>query len=92
LPGCESGIVSNIETATQTVPNAGVEGFLLGSVPDFLIEPEAAPVLTVPAFANDLYASQVCPRTDHLVSAAWAAPAGSLSFSGATASLRGVFR
>ena len=59
LPGFESGIVSNIETATQTVLNAGVQGFLLGSVPDFLIEPSAAPVLTVQDFANQLYASQI---------------------------------
>jgi lysophospholipase L1-like esterase len=58
LPGFENGIVSNIETATQTVLNAGVQGFLLGSLPDFLIEPSAAPVLTVPDFANQLYASQ----------------------------------
>jgi lysophospholipase L1-like esterase len=59
LPGFEAGIVSNVETATQTVLNAGVQGFLLGSVPDFLIEPAAASVLTVPDFANQLYASQV---------------------------------
>jgi lysophospholipase L1-like esterase len=59
LPGFESGIVSNVETATNTVLNAGVQGFLLGSVPSFLIEPAAAPVLTVPDFANQLYDSQV---------------------------------
>jgi hypothetical protein len=59
VPGFESGIVSNIETATQTVLNGGVQGFLLGSVPNFLIEPAAASVLTIPGFANQLYDSQV---------------------------------
>jgi len=41
----ENQIVTNIETATNIVLNSGIEGFILGSVPYTLGEPQAAPLI-----------------------------------------------
>jgi lysophospholipase L1-like esterase len=42
LTNFENTVANNIETASQTVLNAGAEGFLLGSVNNFAFEPAAA--------------------------------------------------
>ncbi len=45
MAGFENTVVSNIETAVNTVLDAGIEGVLLGGVPRLLTEPIAAPYI-----------------------------------------------
>ena len=48
LTNFQTSIVTNIETATGSVLFAGAQGFLLGSVDDFTVEPVAAAIAADP--------------------------------------------